>query len=85
MLGNLKYQSEEMKTLCADKKEMQERLSELTRDETDYSTGTVSYLTEVLEVASDVAVDFQSFMLGLELEPLHLERLEKRVRSVLMQ
>ena len=34
---------------------------------------TVSRLTEALEVASDVAVEFQSFMLGLELIPLHLD------------
>ena len=73
-----------MKSLYSDERELQERLAELTRDETDI-TGTVSHLTEALEVASDVAVEFQSFMLGLELVPLHLEMLEKGVRSVLTQ
>ena len=82
MLGNLRNQSERMKSLYSDKKELQERLSELTRDETDI-IGTVSHLTEALEVASDVAVEFQSFMLGLEIVPLHLDMLEKGVRSVL--
>ena len=38
-----------------------------------------------LEVASDVAVEFQSFMLGLELVPWHLDMLKKEVRSVLTQ
>ena len=84
MLGNLRNQSDRMKTLYSDERELQERLSDLTRDETDL-IGTVSHLTEALEVASDVAVEFQSFMLGLELIPLHLDMLEKGVRSVLMQ
>ena len=73
-----------MKSLYSDERELQERLAELTRDETDI-TGTVSHLTEALEVASDVAVEFQSFMLGLELVPLHLEMLEKGVRSALLE
>ena len=55
MLGNLRNQSDRMKT-----------------DDTDL-IGTVSHLAEALEVASDVAVEFQSFMLGLELIPLHLD------------
>ena len=59
-----------MKSLSSDERELLERLSEL---------------TEALEVASDVAVEFQSFMLGLELVPLHLDMLEKGVRSVLTQ
>ena len=84
MLGNLRNQSERMKTLYSDERELQERLSKLTRDETDLIE-TVSHLTEALEVASDVAVEFQSFMLGLELIPLHLDMLEKGVRSVLTQ
>ena len=84
VLGNLRNQSEKMKTLYSDEKELQERLLELTRDETDI-LGTVSHLTEALEVASDVAVEFQSFMLGLELVPMHIEMLEKGVRSVLTQ
>ena len=50
-------------------------MSELTSDETDL-VGTVNHLTEVLEVASDVAVEYQSFMLGLELIPLHLDMLD---------
>ena len=66
-----------MKTLYSDERELQERLAELMRDETDL-LGTVSHLTKVLEVASDVAVEFQSFMLGLDM-------LEKGVRSVLTQ
>ena len=36
-------------------------------------------------MASDVAIEFQSFMLGLELVPLHLDMLEKGVRSVMNQ
>ena len=84
MLGNLRNQLDRMKTLYSDERELQERLAELTRDETDL-LGTVSHLTEALEVASDVAVEFQSFMLGLELIPLHLDMLEKGVRSVLNQ
>ena len=84
MLGNLRNQSDRMKSLYSDERELQERLSELTRDETDL-IGTVSHLTEALEVASDVAIEFQSFMLGLELIPLHLDMLEKGVRSVLTQ
>ena len=84
MLGNLRNQSDRMKTLYSDERELQERLAELTRDETDL-LGTVSHLAEALEVASDVAVEFQSFMLGLELIPLHLDMLEKGVRSVLNQ
>ena len=43
----------------------------------------MSHLTEALEVASDVAVEFQSFMLGLELVPMHIEMLEKGVSTVL--
>ena len=78
MLGNLRNQSDRMKTLYSDERELQERLSELTRDETDL-IATVSRLTEALEVASDVAVEFKSFMLGLELIPLHLDMLEKGV------
>ena len=39
-------------------------------------------MTEALEVASDVEIEFQSFILGLELVPMHLDRLEKGVRSV---
>ena len=35
MLGNLRNQSDRMKTLYSDERELQERLSELTRDETD--------------------------------------------------
>ena len=50
MLGNLRNQSEKMKTLYSDERELQERLAELTRDETDL-LGTVSHLTEALEVA----------------------------------
>ena len=84
MLGNLRNQSDSMKNLYSDERELQERLAELTRDETDL-LGTVSHLTEALEVASDVAVEFQSFMLGLELIPLHLDMLEKGVISVLTQ
>ena len=45
----------------------------------------MSHLTEALEVASNVAVEFQSFMLALELVPMHIEMLEKGVRSVLTQ
>ena len=71
ILGN---QSERMKSLYSEERELQERLLELTRDETDLK-GTVNHLTETLqstvEVASDVVVEFQSFMLGLELVPLH--------------
>ena len=71
ILGN---QSERMKSLYSEERELQERLLELTRDETDLK-GTVNHLTEALqstvEVASDVVVEFQSFMLGLELVPLH--------------
>ena len=63
MLGNLRNQSDTMKSLYSNERELQERLSELTRDETDL-IGTVSHLTEALEVASDVAIEFQSFMLG---------------------
>ena len=55
MLGNLRNQSDRMKSLYSDERELQERLAELTRDETDL-IGTVSYLTEALEVASDVAI-----------------------------
>ena len=84
MLGNLRNQSDRMKTLYSDERELQEKLSELTRDETDL-IGTESHLTEALEVASDVALEFQSFMLGLELIPLHLDMLEKGVKSVLTQ
>ena len=90
MLGSLRNQSEKMKTLYSDEKELQERLADLTRDETDL-LGTVSHLTEALEVASVVAVEFQSFMLGLELIPLHLDiRVGHRVllrseRSVLLR
>ena len=68
MFGNLRNQSDRLKTLYSDERELQERLSVLTKD-----------------VASDVAVEFQSFMLGLELIPLHLDMLEKGVRSVLTQ
>ena len=59
-------------------------MADLTRDETDL-LGTLSHLTEALEVASDVAVEFQSFMLGLELIPLHLDMLDKGVKSVMNQ
>ena len=84
MLGNLRNQSDRMKTMYSDKRELQERLAELTRDETDLIR-TVSHLTEALEVAFDVAIEFQSFMFGLEMIPLHLDMLEKGVRSVLTQ
>ena len=84
MFGNLRNQSEKMKSLYSDERKLQERLSELTRDETDLIR-TVSHLMEALEVSSDVAVELRSFMLGLELVPLHLDMLEKGVRSVLTQ
>ena len=48
-----------MKFLYSDERELQERLSELMRDETDI-IGTVSHLTEALEVASDVVVEFHA-------------------------
>ena len=35
MLGSLRNQSEKMKTLYSDEKELHERLADLTRDETD--------------------------------------------------
>ena len=51
MLGNLRNQSDRMKTLYSDKRELQERLSELTRDETDLIR-TVSHLNEALHRGS---------------------------------
>ena len=63
MLGNLRNQSDSMKNLYSDERELEERLAELTRDETDL-LGTNSHLTEAVEVASDVAVEFLKFYVG---------------------
>jgi len=78
----LRNQSESVVRLYEDEKVLQDRLSNIVKDETNLLS-TIGHIAETLEIATDIAIEFKSFMLGLSQLPLLVQDNVRMVESVL--